>query len=293
MSTLILEFTARKKSKMRTSRYGEITEYQSFAFERIKTTVKLVQKDVWICDCCKAMKGLPKERWICHAFQSLPKGNGNWGSEVVVFVDNYGECYHFRESGVGNGYGKSEIVHFTPTYDKYGMMEPINTQENTGAYGQYIGKEIRCTPKEEAEFAFTDDFIDILKLSVNPNPDGDLPKKIGDPSTSTRKRVEMFVKKLLETNKKYFEMVDEENSTVQEEETNTYSERSQDEDRSLHLSAAEKRLQDAKRRGFTSDKAADKFHREMAKKREPSPEERETQERERLARISHSWAYDS
>jgi hypothetical protein len=87
------------------------------------------------------------ERWICHAiypsFFSIFL-LGDFGCYLVL-VDNYGELYYFRAER------------------HYSEIWVVDTIKDKLLKQQFI-----CTPQEEKPFAFTNNFIDILKSSYIP-----------------------------------------------------------------------------------------------------------------------------
>jgi hypothetical protein len=121
---------------MRTPDYGKITEFKNQAGHGgINIPIHFTEKD----------------RWICHRFASPQMGNGNWGSEIIVLVDNFGETYHFSEQDSGNGY--------TMTLTSYNKDMSVRS----GNYRIYDG--CSCISTEIRSIAFTDSFIDILKAT--------------------------------------------------------------------------------------------------------------------------------
>jgi hypothetical protein len=122
-----------------------------------------------------------KDRWIYHRFASPPMGNGNWGSEIIVLVDNFGETYYFSESDSGNGYSVPSIISFNKE------IKPESSN--------YPSLGCTCKSVENRDFAFTDDFIDILKATP------DFGFSYGSREKQFQK-IDEYVKTLIEKNKK-------------------------------------------------------------------------------------------
>jgi hypothetical protein len=108
-------------------------------------------------------------------------GNGNWGSEIIVLVDNFGETYYFSESDSGNGYSVPSIISFNKE------IKPESSN--------YPSLGCTCKSVENRDFAFTDDFIDILKATP------DFGFSYGSREKQFQK-IDEYVKTLIEKNKK-------------------------------------------------------------------------------------------
>lgn len=162
---------------MRTSRYGEIKDFKS-----------LCSVDNFITIPVQISK---KDRWICHVMQSDPKGNGNWGSAILAFVDNYGEIYFFFEHSLGQ---PTHLSH----YIRWNIDDNGGTNDKN-IYAIINQGGLKCESKQELNFPLTDDFIDILKCYSRPD----------SAYSNAKKDIELFVKKLIETNKKIQGSIDE------------------------------------------------------------------------------------
>jgi hypothetical protein len=145
---------------MRTPDYGKITQFKNRAGGGpLNIPIHFTKKD----------------RWICHRFASPSMANGNWGSEIIVLVDNFGETYHFSENDSGNEY--------TMTLTSYNKDFSVRTAN----YRIYDG--CSCISTGERSIAFTEDIIDILKATPGI-------------AFGTRKEIDNYINTLVEKNKK-------------------------------------------------------------------------------------------
>lgn len=171
---------------MRTDRYGEIKEIKSFCPSLshslndgfIRIPIKIANKDRWICHVVECKK----TDYIDSA--QFPKG-----CPILSLVDNYGEIYFLIGS----------LVHGTVAHDTF-IRWIIDGEAHGGKYMYDIIKDgLICESKEQLDFPLTDDFIHILKCSlISDSIYGDY-----------RKNLEIFIKKLIEKNKKFQGSIEE------------------------------------------------------------------------------------
>lgn len=213
-----------------------------------------------------------EERWICHLIYPSYHGilrKGDQGAYIVL-VDNFGELYYWR-----GGRQYSDI-----------LVYPANDKEADNYRREDMNKFI-IQPKEDKSFAFTDDFIDILKSSYSPQ---DTILFEANRSHKPTIGIENYVNTLLEKNKdivnKIENLLKEHNEYVEEYmdykplHASTYT-------RENILSAAEKRVEQEKMRGFLDIASSKRYHIKINSSIDKSPEE------DKLNKIVYSWTHES
>jgi hypothetical protein len=187
------------------------------------------------------------ERWICHiiypSFHSI-FAKGDFGTYIVL-VDNFGELYYWS----GNRCYSEILVY--PANDK-----------DADIYKKEDMNKFIIKAKENRSFAFTDDFIDILKSSYIPFDSHRIEcNRVDKPSIG----IDKYVETLLQKNRKILEEVENLESLYNSalEEQYDYKPISLAEpvtNREKILSAVDNRLSKERMRGFITKESSDRFH---------------------------------